>query len=604
MLHFFSITNNDYFLIQSLTTINYLKGDILKSIDFDYIRNEIIGRDFIFHTPYGKRLLTYADYTASGRTLEFIEKYLIHVQRSYANTHTEDDVTGRNMTGLLHKAEKMILKSFNAEKNCKIIATGTGTTGAISKFQEIIGVRFPAATKLRINEIKSDFIGEDVQRKEIITQFNKDLEKQKPVVFISNFEHHSNDILWRESFTEVVMIDFDSKGHLDLKDLEQKVADQKYNHRFKIGSFSATSNITGLKSPVYEIARILHENNAIACFDFAACAPYVKIDMNRDDKSYFDAIYFSPHKFIGGPGSSGILVFNENLYNRGLPPTNAAGGTVDYVSRYSVDYIEDIETREKPGTPGILQTLKAALVINLKDVIGIENIEDKEYYFTEKAFSRLSQYPNIVILGSQNPEDRIPIFSFLIKDGDKGDKYLHPKLGTRLLNDLFGVQSRAGCSCAGVYGHYLLDIDYETSEKYRKLIQKGILSIKPGWIRVNFHYTISEIEFDFICSAIEFLADQGPRFISEYNMNLSTGEWNHKNFEDKDIEFNPTISNILELSLKDCFEEKHIEKETEFAKYLEEANEILKTLPEIDKFSKFADNIAEEMRWFNFLNSS
>lgn len=576
-----------------------LKGDTLKKIDFDFIRNEVIGRDFTFQTPYGKRLLTYADYTASGRTLEFIEKYLIHVQRSYANTHTEDDVTGRNMTGLLHNAEKMILKSFNAEKNCKIIATGTGTTGAILKFQEIIGVRFPAATKLRIDEIESDFIGEDGKIKEIITNFNMELENKKPVVFIGPYEHHSNDIMWRESFAEVVMIDFNSKGHLDLRDLEKKVADPKYNNRFKIGSFSATSNITGLKSPVYEIARILHENNALACFDFAACAPYVKIDMNRDDKSFFDAIYFSPHKFIGGPGSSGILVFNENLYNRILPPTNAAGGTVDFVSRYSVDYIEDIETREKPGTPGILQTLKAALVINLKDVIGIENIEKKELNFSKKAFSRLSQHPNIEILGNQNPEDRIAIFSFLIKDGDK---YLHPKLGTRLLNDLFGVQSRAGCSCAGVYGHYLLDIDNETSEKYRKLIQNGISSIKPGWIRVNFHYAINELEFDFICSAIEFLADQGPRFISEYNMNLSTGEWSHKSFKDQDLDFDPTISNVLEFSLKDCFEEKHIEKETEFAKYLEEAAEILEKLPVIDNFSKFENKIAEELRWFNFIN--
>ena len=592
--------NNNYFLIQSLITLNYLKGDTLKDIDFDFIRHEIIGRDYTFETPYGKRLLTYADYTASGRTLEFIEKYLIHVQRSYANTHTEDDVTGRNMTGLLHKAEKMILKSFNAEKNCKIIATGTGTTGAILKFQEIIGVRLPAASKLRINEIESDFIGEDGQRKEIITDFNKELEKQKPVVFISQFEHHSNDVFWRESFAEVVMIDFNSVGHLDLKDLEQKASDPKYKNRFKISSFSATSNITGLKSPVYEIARILHKHNALACFDFAACAPYVKIDMNRDDKSYFDAIYFSPHKFIGGPGSCGILVFNEHLYNRSLPPTNAAGGTVDYVSRYSVDYIEDIETREKPGTPGILQTLKAALVINLKDVIGIDNIEKKELIFSKKAFSRLSQHPNIEILGSQNPEDRIAIFSFLIKDGDK---YLHPKLGTRLLNDLFGIQSRAGCSCAGVYGHYLLNIDYETSEKYRKLIQKGIFSIKPGWIRVNFHYTITKLEFDFICNAIEFLAKNCRKFISEYNLNLSTGEWRHMNFEDKDLDFNPTISNILDLSLKDCFEGKHIDKEIEFAKYIKEANQILKKLPDINKFSKFSDEIAEELRWFNFLNS-
>ena len=573
-----------------------------KKLTLDFIRSEIIGRDFFFITPYGKRLLTYADYTASGRSLRFIEKYLIHIQRIYANTHTEDDVTGRNMTGVMHRAEKNIKKAFNAEKNGIIIETGSGSTAAILKFQEIIGVRLPAATKLLIEDIIQTFIKDDKSRIEFYNQLNAEINHKKPVIFVGPYEHHSNDIMWREALDDVIEISLTEDGLLDLEDLEKKVSDPAYDKRMKIGSFSAASNVTGLKTPVYEVARILHSHNTLVCFDFAASAPYVKIDMNHDKESYFDAVFISPHKFLGGPGSTGLLLFNKDLYNKEIPPTSAAGGTVDFVSRSNVVYSEDIEIREKPGTPGILQIIKASLAINLKESIGIEVIEEREKDFTTRAFKRLSKNPRIKILGNQDPDKRIAVFSILF---NHKDKYLHPKFATKLMNDLFGIQSRAGCSCAGVYGHHLMKIGPKKSEKFRKVVEKGYMSIKPGWTRVNFHYTITEEVFDFICSVIEFIADYGYLFIPEYQMDLHTGDWVHREYEDEDLKFNPTIGNILEISMKDCFKGEEIDKSNLFQKYLEEAKKLAKELESNvneTSYSSYDDPDAEKLRWFNFVD--
>lgn len=569
-------------------------------ITLDFIRNQIIGRDYKFKTPFGTRLLTYADFTASGRALNFIEKFLIHVQRSYANTHTEDDATGRTMTGLLHNSEHIIKKAFNAEHGYCIIAHGTGSTGAISKFQEIIGVRIAPATKALYQSLLEKYFKEHPKIRSTYSEISQFVEAHKPVVFISSYEHHSNEIMWRESFADVVEVNLTNEGTIDLEDLETKLSDSRYKDRLKIGSFSAASNVTGIISPVYDIARILHKYDAIACFDFAASAPYVKIDMHKDDECYFDAIFISPHKFLGGPGATGILVFNEKLYNTSLPPTFAAGGTVDYVSPFAVDYTKDIETREKAGTPGIIQTIRAALAIDLKDHIGMAVLEEKEKDFCHRGMQRLAKIPNVEILGNQDPNKRIPIISFVIryKDG-----YLHPKFSTKLLNDLFGIQSRAGCSCAGVYGHRLLNIDHKTSEKFRTLVQNGLFSIKPGWTRVNFHYSFSEAEFQFILDAIEFVATHGPKFLPLYQIDLKTGDWFYRDFEDKDLTFRPTIRNILELSQRDCFKAEKIDIEKEYTSYLKFAHDQIKSLPEPEEFKKYSDPLAAELQWFYYCHS-
>ncbi len=566
-------------------------------LTFDQLRKQIIGRDFFFKTPYGTRLLTYADYTASGRSIQFIEKYLIKIQREYANTHTEDDLTGRHMTDLLHKAEETIKKAFNAEKNCYFIAAGTGTTGAITRFQEILGVRLPPATKNRIETLlNKDKKITPQQKEQFLSIYNK-LEKNRPVVFIGAYEHHSNDIQWRQAFVDVVEINLDSSGYFDLEDLEKKVSDPKYKNRMKIGSFSAASNVTGLISPVYDIARIMHKYGGIAGFDFAASAPYVEIDMNKDKECYFDAIYLSPHKFVGGPGSTGVLIINKNLYDSSIEPTVAAGGTVDYVSSEAIVYTKDVETREKPGTPGILQIIKAALAIDIKNAVGINEIEELEQKYTFKAIKRLRKNLNLYILGSNNPYDRLAIISFLTVHDDK---FLHPKFFTKLLNDLFGIQSRAGCMCSGPYGHRLLDIEIEKSEEYQVLVRKGKFGLKPGWTRLNFHYLFSETELKFICDAVDFIATNGYKFIPLYMFNCDSGEWFHKKFTPDEDVVVPTVKSVLSMELKDCFEEKKIHRKELFAQYLEEAKQIADTLDSNPKFRPFKDPDCEKLRWFYF----
>jgi selenocysteine lyase/cysteine desulfurase len=495
--------------------------------NLEAIRKQIVGNDLLFDTPFGERHLLYADYTASGRGYQKIEEKILNIEKSYANTHTEDDYSGKYLTRLLHQAESKIKELVNAGPNGKIIMIGSGTTGALKKLQEIIGVYIPPVTKERITKAIIEVCGPNDQTLERI-------EKDRPVVFVGPYEHHTNDLMWREAYVEVVVIPFDAEGQIDLEELEKQLAKTKYEHRQKIASFSAGSNITGIRTRVYDIARICHEHEAYVFFDFAAVAPYVEIDMNRDKYAYFDAIFFSPHKFLGGPGSSGVLVFNEKIYRKDLPPTTAGGGTVRYVGFTEHDFAEDIEIREKAGTPPILQAIKAALVLDLKEKIGIDTIENMEAKYTEYFIEKLRQIDNLEIIGDVATYRRISIISFNIKHKNK---ILHPKFVTKLMNDLFGIQSRAGCSCAGPYGHILLGIDDETSHRFRNLILKGNEGIKPGWVRVNIHYSLNEDDIDYLIKAITFVARFGHLFLKEYSFDMRTAEWSHKRFEEVIPEF-------------------------------------------------------------------
>ncbi len=495
-------------------------------LDIKSLRTQVIGADATVETPFGDRLMVYADYTASGRCLVLAETYLQNLQRIYANTHTEDDISGRSMTQLLVQAESSIKQSVNAGPDGRIIAVGSGATGAIDKLQQIIGVALPPATRQSLTRMMEDSLGSDAHEK-----FTGYLEQHQPVVFVGPYEHHSNEISWRENLATVVEIPMDNEGAIDLLYLEEQLQNPAYQGRKRIGSFSAASNVTGMRTPVHRIASLLHKYDAIACFDFAASAPYVEIDMNPPPGKYegdasLDAVFISPHKFIGGPGSMGILVFKEHIYHKDLPPSVSAGGTVDYVGPVSQDFIKDVEEREKAGTPGVLQILKAALAFQIKDHIGVEAIEKREGELVRRTFQRWPANPNIEIMGNPDPDRRIGIISFNIRD-HRG-KYLHPKFVTSLLNDLFGIQSRAGCSCAGPYGHRLLNIDNETSEQYRKWIVKGLCGIKPGWCRVSMHYAMDDLEADFILDAVEFVADYGHHFLSLYNFDLYSGTWTHK----------------------------------------------------------------------------
>ena len=495
-------------------------------LDFDFLRSQIVGADAAVTTPFGERLMVYADYTASGRCLTMVEQYIQNLQRIYANTHTEDDISGRSMTRLLEDAEHAIKQSVNAGPDGRIVCVGTGATGAIDKLQQIIGVALPPATRQNLTRMMEDSLGTEAH-----AAFSDYLQANQPVVFVGPYEHHSNEISWRENLATVVEVRLNADGGIDLEHLESLLQDPAFQGRMRIGSFSAASNVTGMRTPVHEIAALLHQHGAMACFDYAASAPYVEIDMNPPPGAWpgdasLDAVFISPHKFLGGPGASGVLVFNKRIYHAELPPSVSAGGTVDYVGPTSQDFIVDIEEREKAGTPGVLQILKAGLAFQVKDRIGVEAIEKRERELLLQMFSRWRDNPNIEILGNPDADRRISIVSFNLKD-HRG-KYLHPKFVTSLLNDLFGIQSRAGCSCAGPYGHRLLDIDFEKSEQYRKWIQKGFCGIKPGWCRVSLHYTMDDIEAGFIFDAIEFVAAQGHHFLPLYDFDMHTGAWLHK----------------------------------------------------------------------------
>ncbi len=492
----------------------------------DFLRQQIVGVDSTFKTPFGERLMVYCDYTASGRCLRFVESYLQSLQRVYANTHTEDDITGRSMSQLLHEAEEAIKKSVNAGPSGRIVACGTGATGAIDKLQQIIGVALAPATRKNIEEVL-DHAGGDIDAE----RFRDALDEKQPVVFIGPYEHHSNEISWRQSVAETIEVRLDAAGNIDLAHLEKLLKDPRYKDRKRIGSFSAASNVTGIRSDVRGIASLLHKYDAIACFDFAACAPYVDIDMNPEPEQpgedpSIDAIFISPHKFLGGPGSSGVLVFNERIYDRDLPPSVSAGGTVDYVGMKDQDFISRIEEREKAGTPGVLQTLKAGLVFQIKDSVGVDVINAREHELTHRAMKSWGENENIEVLGNPDPSSRVGIISFNVKDND--GKYLHHKFMTALLNDLFGIQSRAGCSCAGPYGHRLLDIDEDTSERYRFAVQQGYCGLKPGWCRVGLHWVMDDAEAQYVIDAVHFLANEGHQFLALYDFDLATGTWKHR----------------------------------------------------------------------------
>jgi selenocysteine lyase/cysteine desulfurase len=548
----------------------------------DNLRNEIIGNDLIFDTPFGKRHMLYIDYTASGRGIRIIEEKIQNILKSYANTHTDDDYSGKYLTHLFNQAESRIKEIVNAGINGKIIFTGSGTTGALKRLQEILGIYIPPVTFDRINGLYN------IKEKD-----KKNLQKNCPVVFIGPYEHHSNELMWRESFVEIVVIKLDNNGMIDLKDLEEKLRNPAYKNRQKIGSFSACSNVTGVLTNVYDIARLCHENNTLVFFDFAAIAPYKKINMNKNELSYFDGVIFSPHKFLGGPGTCGVLVFNDNIYNKNLPPTTAGGGTVLYVGFKDQDYFNDIEMREKAGTPPIIQAIKTALVLDLKEKIGVDTIEIVEDKYKEYFINKLNNIKNVKIVGDISPNNKIPIISFNIIHNDR---FLHPRFVSKLLNDLFGIQSRAGCMCAGPYGHHLLNIDYDTSLKYRKMILKGFEGIKPGWVRFNLHYTLSKEDIDYIIRCVEFIAEYGYLFLERYEFNINTAEWKYIGFEDK----------LPILSINENFKTKKINllKLPEMRNfYIEEAKKIAIELKKEFNNSYYEDEKdIEEIKYFYYCN--
>lgn len=475
------------------------------------IRQSIIGAHHEIDGPFGHRLVTYADYTASGRSLSFIEDFIRdHVMPYYANTHTESSSTGLQTGRFREDAREIIKAAVGGGPDDVLIFCGSGATSAINKLVDILNLRLPSDLEDRYGFL------------EMIP------ESDRPVVFIGPYEHHSNELPWRESIAEVVVIDEDEDGKPDRALLRQEL--ERYSDRpLLIGSFSAASNVTGIGAGTQEISAILHSYGALAFWDFAAAAPYVTMEMSPDSDDpddCKDAIFISPHKFIGGPGTPGILVVKRELV-RNAVPTMPGGGTVSYVGPTEHRYLDDPEHREEGGTPAIIESIRAGLVFQLKETVGSDRIRELEDHHIGRAIEHWSGNEDIQILGNKDAW-RLSIVSFLIRHNDQ---YLHHNFVVSLLNDLFGLQVRGGCSCAGPYGHRLLGIDVVESLAFQREIERGCEGIKPGWARVNFNYFMAEDEFEFVLKAIDFVAAEGWKLLPLYRFEADAGLWFHRYWE-------------------------------------------------------------------------
>jgi selenocysteine lyase/cysteine desulfurase len=490
-------------------------GDVGESL-VELVRRSVIGETEAVDTPFGPRRVVYADYTASGRSLSFVEDHLRSVVLPlYANTHTETSGTGRQTTRFREDAREIVAEAFGAGAEHAVLFTGTGSTGAIDKLIRVLGLRLPAELDER-HGLSGHIPAED-----------------RPVVFIGPYEHHSNEIPWRETIADVITIPEDADGHVDLAALEAALL-ATADRPVRIGSFSAASNVTGILTDTRAVSVLLHRHGAWSFWDCAAAAPYVDVDMaphrpgpdGDTSESHLDtkdAVFVSPHKLIGGPGTPGLLIARRELFTNRVP-TVPGGGTVSYVNTAEHRFLDDIEHREEGGTPDIVGAIRTGLVFQLKSAVGVPVIQAHEERAIRRAITAWAREPAIEVLG--NPDaDRLSIVSFVIRHGDG---YLHHDLVVALLNDVFGIQARGGCSCAGPYGHRLLGIDLERSHAFEAAIVGGCEGIKPGWVRVNFTWFITDAVVDFIVEAVLLIARDGWRLLDHYDFDAQTGRWTHR----------------------------------------------------------------------------
>ena len=532
------------------------------------IADSVIGANTTITTPFGDKPLIYADYTASGRSLSFIEDYIRStVMPHYANTHTEFSYTGSQTTRYREQARDIIHEAVNGSEDDKVIFCGSGATAAIDKLIAILGIRIPCCLDDKF-DLESQIP-----------------ESQRPVVFVGPYEHHSNELPWRESIATVVAIPEDDEGKIDCQCLQAKL--KEYAERpLKIGSFSAASNVTGIRSEVQTITAILHQQGALSFWDYAAAAPYVRIDMNGEEA--IDAVFFSPHKFVGGPGTPGVLIIKQSLLNNRVPAV-VGGGTVAFVTPENHRYLENPVEREEAGTPAIIEAIRAGLVVKLQQDVGVDRIEALETEKVRHAINFIDELDNVEILGNTKVE-RISIFSLRFRHGQFD---LHHGFVTSLFNDLFGIQMRGGCSCAGPYGHYLLDIDQKHSLRLSRIVGEGYGCMKPGWVRFNLNYFISSNELDYILQAIKLVSEYGYKLLPYYKLDEKSGIWRFQeqmaNFNSalSDLNFNQIPEQVIEVSAIDYDQHLEAAREVMLARHNDKRRYL----------NQFPDHVAS-LRWF------
>jgi len=473
---------------------------------FCRFRKNIVGIKQSFRTPYGTKKIAYADWTASGRLYAPIEEKIQKVFGPFVgNTHTETNVTGTMMTQAYQYAHEVIKRHVNADQNDALLNVGFGMTAALVKFQRMLGLKYP----------------------DQLDQFISIPSEKKPVVFLTHMEHHSNHTSWYETIADVCVIPPTKDGLVDVNCLQESLLKYK-NRPLKIGSFTACSNVTGIQTPYHQLAKIMHENAGICFIDFAASAPYVSINMHpADPMERLDAIFFSPHKFLGGPGSSGVMVFDSELYHL-KSPDQPGGGTVLWTNPWGkYRYKPDIEEREDGGTPGFLQAIRSALAVELKEQMGVKQMLKREEEIVPELLKEMRTIPGLKIL-ADNIEQRLGIISFYFDN-------IHYNLAVKIMNDRFGIQMRGGCLCAGTYGHYLLQVDQSHSNAITKRIDLGDLSTKPGWIRLSLHPTTTNNEGEYILDALRSLRKYIRKWEKDYKYNVHKNEFSHKRFKESNL---------------------------------------------------------------------
>ncbi len=451
------------------------------------LRNGVIGEGIQVPGPYGSNPLIYADYVASGRALRQVEDFMVEeILPIYANSHTEASFCGQMMTRLRRQARQIILKSCGGNDQYDVIFTGSGATAGINRLVGLLGVD---AAEQR---------------------------GQKPLVLIGPYEHHSNILPWRESGAEVIEIPEAEMGGPDMDVLEAVLSENRGRH--VVGAFSAMSNVTGIVTDVKKVTALLKLHGAISVWDYAGGAPYLPIDVAG---AQIDAIVLSPHKFIGGPGASGVLILRRAVVEL-EKPTLPGGGTVRFVSPWIQDYSQDVVAREEAGTPNVVGDLRAALSFIVKDAIGQDYMTKRLEELRQRAEAAWADIPGLQILGNPRAR-RIPIFSFIVTDPD-GER-IHQQLVTRMLSDLHGVQARGGCACAGPYAHRLLGIDKAQSEALRADILDGNEIEKPGWTRLGFSVLMTDAKADRIIEAVKDVARSSREDRALYRVDTKTARF-------------------------------------------------------------------------------